>query len=94
MTELLQKAFSALDNLPDEEQDLLAAWILEEVAESDRRWEELFAKSNDKLRQMAAQAREDFRQGRTEPLDLNKLNGADRDSPYDHQTNQSGVQFS
>ena len=73
MTALLQKAFDEAASLPDEEQDLLAAWILDELRESDRRWDDSFARSRDKLRQMAAEALEDARQGRTEPLDSDQL---------------------
>ena len=37
MTEQLQRAFDAVAQLPEPEQDRLAAWILEEI-ESERRW--------------------------------------------------------
>jgi len=73
MTDLLQKAFSDAAKLPNEEQDLLATWILDELHESDRRWDESFARSRGKLRQMAAEALKDYRQGRTEPLDPDAL---------------------
>lgn len=69
MTDLLQKAFNEASSLPEAEQDLLASWILDELQDSDRRWDESFERSRSKLRQMAAEAREDYRQGRTEPLD-------------------------
>lgn len=36
MTELLEKAFAAATNLPEEEQDRLARWILEEIASEQR----------------------------------------------------------
>jgi len=41
--------------------------------ESERRWEELFAKSQGLLAQMAEEAREEYRAGLIEPLDPDKL---------------------
>jgi hypothetical protein len=45
--------------------------IIEE--EDDARWEASFAKSSDKLRELADQALEHYRAGRTEILDPEKL---------------------
>lgn len=73
MTDLLKKAFNEASNLPEAEQDLLAAWILEEIRDSSHRWDESFARPRTKLRQMAAEALEDYRQGRTELLDPDQL---------------------
>ena len=72
MTKALQDAFAALARLPDEEQDSLAAAILEEVA-VEKRWEESFAGSGEALDRLADEALADHRAGRTEPLDPNKL---------------------
>jgi hypothetical protein len=72
MTELLERAFTEASKLPTEEQDRFAAWMLEELA-SERRWEEAFARSADKLAQLAAEARAEHRAGRTLPLDPDKL---------------------
>ena len=36
MTKLLQKAVSAVSNLPEKEQDAIAAMILEELADEER----------------------------------------------------------
>ena len=52
MTELLKKAFEKASQLPIEEQDRFGAWLLEELG-SEERWNELFAKSQDKLAKMA-----------------------------------------
>ena len=41
--------------------------------ESERRWDELFARSQDMLARMADEARQEYRAGLTEPLDLDKL---------------------
>lgn len=68
MTELLQKAFDQAAKLPREEQDALAALVLDELASEDR-WTEAFARSQDKLTHLAEEARTEFRRGTTKPLD-------------------------
>jgi hypothetical protein len=68
MTELLQKAFDEAAKLPREEQDALASWVLDELA-SEACWTDAFAKSQDKLARLAEEARAEFRQGITKPLD-------------------------
>lgn len=72
MTKLLEKAFEEAARLPEKEQDSLAQVLLDELA-SDRRWDELFAKSHDLLSELAAEALADHRAGRTEVLDPDKL---------------------
>jgi hypothetical protein len=72
MTTLLKKVFEQVQALPDDEQDAIAARILEEL-EDDRRWDELFARSPHVLQAMADAALADLRSGNTEPLDLDKL---------------------
>ena len=67
MTRLLKKAVSEIEKLPESEQDAVAAFVLEELA-SERRWTELFAKSQDKLAKLAEQALADHAAGRTKPL--------------------------
>jgi hypothetical protein len=52
MTKLLEKVFSEISKLPKQEQDALAAWILEELA-SEQRWEKAFTASADQLAKMA-----------------------------------------
>jgi len=68
MTDLLEKAMSRISALPPEEQDAVASLILEEI-ESERRWDELFAGSQEKLAQLAGQAVADYQAGKTKPLD-------------------------
>jgi hypothetical protein len=72
MTQLLERAFAEAAKLPEQEQDSLAAWLLE-MLESDRRWDELFAKSEDALAKLADEALADFEAGRTEELNIDKL---------------------
>ena len=70
MTKLLEKAFKEASRLPKVEQDSLAKWLLKEL-EAERRWDELFAESESLLDQLADEALEEHRQGRTKSLDLN-----------------------
>jgi hypothetical protein len=72
MTKLLQRAFDEASKLPEGEQDALGRLLLEELA-SERRWEELFAGSEDLLAELADQALAEHRAGRTKKLDLDKL---------------------
>lgn len=72
MTALLEKAFKAITRLPQQQQDSFAAWILAEIA-SEQRWEENFAQSQDLLAQLADEALQEHRAGRTSELDLEKL---------------------
>ena len=72
MTDLLNQAFSAAAKLSAERQDSLAAWLLAEL-ESDARWDEAFAASQDSLVSLAEEALNEHRAGRTETLDPDKL---------------------
>jgi hypothetical protein len=72
MTKALRKAFEAASRLPDQEQDALAAAILEELA-ADERWDAAFAESQSALKRLADEAREEHRAGRTEALDPDAL---------------------
>jgi hypothetical protein len=67
MTQLLDKAVSEAAKLPDPEQDALAAILLAEI-ESERRWSDSFAKSQDALADLAAEALAEHAAGRTKPL--------------------------
>jgi hypothetical protein len=62
MTELLAKAFSEADRLPEAEQNTLARWLLTEL-KSEEVWQEKLAASGDLLRSMAQEAIEEDRQG-------------------------------
>ena len=72
MTKMLEMAFHAASKLPDTEQNALARWLLEEI-ESDRKWDSLFAESEDVLGQMALDALSEEEQGKTEKLHVDKL---------------------
>ena len=68
MTQLLERAISEANQLPDTEQDALASLLLEEIA-SEARWGAAFAGSQSQLASLAADALAEFRAGRTLPLD-------------------------
>lgn len=72
MTKLLEKAFKEASKLPENEQNALAKWVLEEL-ESERKWDQLFAESQDVLETLAHEALEEHRKGKTIPLDPDKL---------------------
>ena len=72
MTQLLETAFARAAALPSEDQDAFAKMLLAEL-DSEARWADLFARSPDRLAEMAAEAVADHRAGRTRPLDPNML---------------------
>ncbi len=72
MTQLLQKAFAEVSRLPEDEQDAIAAIVLAELS-SERRWNELFEKSQDVLEELAEEALAEHRTGKTKRLDPDEL---------------------
>ncbi len=72
MSDLMVKAIEEIHKLPEQEQDAIAAWILEEL-NSERKWTELFAASQDLLSEMADEALAEYRAGKTSPLDPEQL---------------------
>jgi hypothetical protein len=72
MTTLLAKAFDEATRLPDIEQNTLAKWLLDEL-EDERKWSKVFAESEDVLDTLADEAIQAKRQGKTTPLDLDRL---------------------
>ena len=68
MTQALSTAVATAAQLPEEEQDALAAILLEEM-ESEERWSALFADSPNLLKRMATEAIQDFQAGRVQPID-------------------------
>ena len=68
MTQALSAAVATAAKLPDEEQNVLAAILLEEM-ESEERWSNLFAGSQNLLQQMASEAIQDFQAGRVQRID-------------------------
>lgn len=72
MTNLLDEAYAAAKELPEEEQEAIGAVLLAEI-DADRRWDELFAQPSDVIERMADQALEDHRLGKTILLDPDTL---------------------
>ena len=72
MTELLRKAFEEASKLQATEQDALASVLLQEL-EDERRWDGALETTPEQLARLADEALADFRAGRTEPLDIDKL---------------------
>ena len=72
MSELFDRAVARVRQLPTEQQNAIAALILDEI-EDDARWDAAFADSPGALEQLAAQADEEDRKGLTEVLDPDML---------------------
>jgi hypothetical protein len=72
MTSLLQQAFEKASALAPDDQNAIAAWLIEEL-ESERRWEHLFRRSEELLESLALDALKEHRRGRTESLDPETL---------------------
>ncbi|MGC9196046.1 MAG: hypothetical protein ACP5IL_11395 [Syntrophobacteraceae bacterium] len=68
MTSLLKKAFDAASLLPIDRQDAIAELVLAEI-EDDKRWDEAFANSQDKLADMASKAIGEHKAGQTKPME-------------------------
>ena len=70
MNQLLQEAFNRAADLPSEEQDRFARFLLSEL-EADRKWDQLFDRpeSDELLSRLASEALTAHRTGATTPLD-------------------------
>lgn len=62
MTQLLEKAFKEASKLPVVDQNALAKWVLEEL-EAEKKWELMFAESEDVLDKLADEALAVYRLG-------------------------------
>ncbi len=69
MTQLLERAFAAAARLPGPEQDAFASLLLAEL-DSERRWTETFAATQDQLSSLADEALREFEAGQTQLMDL------------------------
>ena len=72
MTQLLEKALHEVSKLSPEKQEAIASVILEEL-EDDRRWDEAFAASQDKLAKLAQKVRDDIKAGRFKKMGFDEL---------------------
>lgn len=72
MTKMLENAFAVAAKLPSIEQNALARWMIEEI-ESDKKWDVLFAESEDTLAQLATEALGEESSGLTTALNPERL---------------------
>jgi hypothetical protein len=72
MTDLLKKAFDAVSQLPEDEQDAVAEWLLAELA-SKAEWGERFTETQDALSVLAREGLDEHERGETEELDSDSL---------------------
>lgn len=72
MTQLLQQAWGEVQKLPEAEQDAIATIILDEL-EDERRWDEAFANSQERLARLAERVRSDIRAGRIRNVGIDEL---------------------
>lgn len=63
-TELLERAFTKASALPQKQQNAIASLLLREM-ESEQRWDETFARSQDVLAGLADEALMEFERGET-----------------------------
>jgi hypothetical protein len=67
MNKMLEQAIAEASGLPDDRQETIARLMMEEMA-AERGWDERFAKSENKLAELARRAREQHARGETIPL--------------------------
>ena len=71
MTDLLERAFAEASKLTPEQQDRLARWLLDELAD-DEAWDRRFAATADRLAELAGEALQEHRAGLAEDFDLGR----------------------
>ena len=72
MTEMLDTAVAKLAALSPEEQDRIAQWLLQELPDEEL-WDNRFSESQDALRKLAIETREERAAGNTTELEPDKL---------------------
>jgi len=72
MTKLLEKAFKKASQISEIDQNTLARWLMGEL-EAERKWDQMFAESEDILDVLADEALNAFKRGKTKTLDIKKL---------------------
>jgi hypothetical protein len=63
----------AAEVMSDAEQEVFGQWLLNVLDQDERRWDKAFADPSTKLASIADKVLRDFRAGRAEPLDIEKL---------------------
>lgn len=72
MTRLLEQALAEVQKLPPDDQDAIAAIILEELKD-EQRWQKAFLESQDELAGLAQRVREDIQAGRIRKTGIDEL---------------------
>lgn len=72
MTKLLEQAIAKVTGLSEAEQDAIAQIVLDEIA-ADRQWDEVLAKSPEKLGKLADKAWAEHEAGKSQALDPDRL---------------------
>lgn len=71
MTKQLQQAFSEAAKLPELKQDLLASWLLAEIADEDE-FDRKIERTAGRLSELARSALAEYRSGLTEELNTER----------------------
>ena len=72
MTKLLEQAVAKAQELPEAEQNSIAQIVIDEI-DSEQRWDELLAKSPEKLQKLADGAWAEHEAGGSQELDPDRL---------------------
>ena len=72
MATRLEQAFTEASKLSPKEQDALADWVLAELR-SEKKWDKLFANSQEVLSKLASEAIAEHRSGQTKELNPDQL---------------------
>ena len=72
MTTRLEQAFTEASKLPPKEQDAFADWVLAELR-SEKKWDKLFANSQETLSKLASEALAEHHRGQTKKLNPDRL---------------------
>jgi hypothetical protein len=72
MTYPLEQAISAVQSLPESDQDMIASLIMAELADQ-KLWEKQFAESQPQLAKLAEKVRADIQAGRVRSGDIDQL---------------------
>ena len=72
MTRSLEQAFEAASQLSSDEQDVLAARMLQEIA-WEKKWDSALTDNPEKLRSLLREARQDIKAGRVQELRVDDI---------------------
>ena len=75
VTPAVNTIIKMIEQLPESEQNRVADHLREYLAdlEDEQQWDEAFEKSQDKLIYAAREARKQIEEGKSEPMDFDKL---------------------